>query len=65
MIITNQEKIDLILNKLDNLEKIIQSFIDNADILKNKYSLEDELLNCNAKKSIFLGMLEDLGYFEQ
>ena len=47
--LTNQEKIDIIINKIDNLEKVIQSYIDNAEKLKDKYSLEDKLIICNTK----------------
>lgn len=61
--IANQDKIDLIINKINNLDAVIKSFIDNADALKDKYFLEDEIVNCNAKKHVFIKMLEDLGYF--
>jgi hypothetical protein len=59
--ITDEEKINLIINRLNNMEAIIKSFIDNAESLKDKYVLEDELLICNAKKGILLSTLEDLG----
>ena len=52
--ITNQDKIDIIDNRLDNLEFIINSFIDHAEEFKDKYSLEAELANCNGKKSALL-----------
>ena len=52
--ITNKEKIDIIKNRLDNLEFIINSFIDHAEEFKDKYSLEDELANCNRKKTALL-----------
>ena len=52
--ITNQDKIDIIDNRLVNLEFIINSFIDHAEEFKDKYSLEDELANCNGKKSALL-----------
>ena len=52
--ITNQDKIDIIDNRLENLEFIINSFIDHAEEFKDKYSLEDELANCNGKKSALL-----------
>ncbi len=52
--ITNEEKIDIIKNRLDNLEFIINSFIDHAEEFKDKYSLEDELANCNRKKTALL-----------
>lgn len=52
--ITNAEKIDIIDNRLDNLEFIINSFIDHAEEFKDKYSLEDELVNCNRQKAVLL-----------
>ena len=52
--ITNQDKIDIIDNRLDTLEFIINSFIDHAEKFKDKYSLEDELANCNRKKTSLL-----------
>ena len=52
--ITNQDKIDIIDNRLDTLEFIINSFIDHAEKFKDKYSLEDELANCNGKKLALL-----------
>ena len=52
--ITNAEKIDTIDNRLDTLEFIINSFIDHAEEFKDKYSLEDELANCNRKKMALL-----------
>ena len=52
--ITNADKIDTIDNRLDNLEFIINSFIDHAEEFKDKYSLEDELANCNRKKMALL-----------
>lgn len=52
--ITNEEKIDIIKSRLDNLEFIINSFIDHAEEFKDKYSLEDELANCNRKKTALL-----------
>ena len=52
--ITNKDKIDTIDNRLDTLEFIINSFIDHAEEFKDKYSLEDELSNCNRKKMALL-----------
>ena len=52
--ITNKDKIDIIDNRLDNLEFIMNSFIDHAEEFKDKYSLEDELANCNRKKMALL-----------
>lgn len=52
--ITNAEKIDTINNRLDTLEFIINSFIDHAEEFKDKYSLDQELANCNRKKTALL-----------
>lgn len=51
--ITNQEKIDIINNRLENLDIIINSFIVHAEEFEDKYSLEDELLKCNRKKRFY------------
>jgi hypothetical protein len=58
--ITNEEKMEMVLNKLNNLEALIKSLIDNADICKDKYVLEDELLECNRKKTALLNEKEAL-----
>lgn len=52
--ITNQDKINIIANRLDTLEFIMNSFIDHAEEFKDKYSLENELANCNRKKTALL-----------
>ena len=52
--ITNAEKIDTINNRLDNLEFIINSFIAHAEEFNGKYSLDQELANCNRKKTALL-----------
>ena len=52
--ITNQDRIDIIDNRLDTLEFIINSFIDHAEKFKDKYSLDQELANCNRKKIALL-----------
>jgi hypothetical protein len=59
--ITNDEKIEALINRLDNLELIIKSFIDHAEDFKDKYSLEEELFICNAKKNVLLEELTKLG----
>ena len=55
--ITNEEKIELIINKLNNIQGSIDSYIKYADSLSDKYSLEDVLPECNVIK---LALLEDL-----
>lgn len=52
--ITNEEKINIIENRLLNLEGAINSFIIYAEEFKNKYSLEEELLKCNRRKMALL-----------
>ena len=52
--ITNQDKINIIDNRLDTLEFIMNSYIDHAEEFKDKYSLDQELANCNRKKTALL-----------
>lgn len=59
--ITNQDKIDIINKKIDNLNIIIQSYIDHAEEFKNKYVLEDKLIDCNARKNV---LLEELNFLK-
>jgi hypothetical protein len=58
--ITNEEKIEFLINRLNNLDAIIKSYIDNAEMLKDKYSLEDKLADCNKEKAALLKAMEDL-----
>ena len=58
--ITTEEKIDTVKNRLSNLEFIMNSFIDHAEDFKDKYSLEEELLTCNSRKNALLQELSDL-----
>lgn len=59
--ITNENKIEIIIDKLNTLEFIIKSYIDHAEAFSNKYSLEDVLVDCNAQKEALLQKLEELG----
>jgi hypothetical protein len=59
--ITNEDKVDIIKHRLDTLEFIMNSFIDHAEDFINKYSLEDELAECNLKKNTLLDALEEIG----
>lgn len=52
--LTNEEKISIIINRIDNIDAQIKSFIDNAEICAGKYSVEEEVLACNAKKESLL-----------
>lgn len=59
--ITNGEKIDFLINKLNNLELVKKSYIDHAEEFKDKYSLNEVLSDCEIKKNVLLGQLESLG----
>jgi hypothetical protein len=59
--LTNEEKIEVLVNRLNNIEFAIGSFIDHAEEFKNKYSLEDELSICRYKKNVLLDELTKLG----
>lgn len=59
--INNQDKIDLIVWRLNNIHGNIKSFILHAEEFKEKYSLEEELSICNAKKEALLNELNFLG----
>ena len=50
-----------VIEKLNTLEFIIQSYIDHAEDFSNKYSLEDVLADCDAKKQALLQRLQELG----
>jgi transcription antitermination factor NusA-like protein len=58
--ITNEEKIDIIKHRLDTLEFIMNSFIEHAEEFQDKYSLEDELLECDRRKTALLEEKEAL-----
>ena len=58
---SNDEKIEFLINRLNNIEFTIKSFIEHAEEFKDKYSLEDELSTCNAKKNALLEELTKLG----
>jgi hypothetical protein len=52
--ITNEEKLSIVTSRLGNLESMINSFIAHAEEFNGKYSLEEELANCNIKKMALL-----------
>ena len=60
--ITNQEKIDFLIDRINTIEFMVKSFIDHAEEFKDKYSLEEELLICESKKVALIEMLEELGW---
>ena len=52
--LTNEEKINFIVNRINNINAQIKSFTDNAEICAGKYSVEEEVLACNAKKEALI-----------
>ncbi len=56
--ISHEEKRIFIINRINNIEAQIKSFIDNAEICAGKYSLEEEVLVCNAKKEALIQELD-------
>jgi hypothetical protein len=59
--ITNDEKIELLINRINTINFTIKSLIDHAEEFNDKYSLEDELSICNLKKNVLLEELTKLG----
>ena len=52
--INYEEKVNFIINRISNIDAQIKSFIDNAEICAAKYSVEEEILACNAKKEALI-----------
>ena len=59
--INDEEKISILMDRLNTIEFMMQSFIDHAESFKGKYSLEDELAICESKKAALIETLEGLG----
>lgn len=59
--ISNDEKIEIIIERLNTLDFIEKSFIFHAEEFNNKYFLEEELAICNRKKTVLLQELTNLG----
>jgi len=59
--ITNEEKIKIIINKLNNIQGQIDSYISHAESFQDKYSLDEVLPDCNASKLALLEQLQSLG----
>jgi hypothetical protein len=59
--ISNEDKINLVIDRLKNIEGAIISYIEHADVFQDKYSLDDVLLECNAIKLALIQELESLG----
>lgn len=58
--LTNEEKINFIINRINNIDAQIKSFIDNAEFCAGKYIVEEEVLACNAKKTALIQEMESL-----
>lgn len=56
--ISHEEKKIFIINRIRNIDAQIKSFIDNAEICAGKYSVEEEVLACNAKKEALIQELD-------
>lgn len=59
--INNAEKVEVLIERLNTLDFIIESYIYHAEEFKNKYSLEEVLTDCNAQKEALLQELLELG----
>jgi len=59
--LTNEEKIEIVINRLNNLKAIRESFIQNEEASRGKYVLQDELLSCDIKKQALINELKSLG----
>jgi hypothetical protein len=59
--LNNEEKIQFIINELNNLKVIREGFIKNEPEHLGKYILEDELAICDSRKAFLLSTLEGLG----
>lgn len=58
--LTNQERISLIINRINNIDAQIKSFVDNAELCAGKYLVEEEVSACNAKKTALIQEMESL-----
>ena len=56
--ISHDEKRIFIINRINNIDAQIKSFIDNAEICAGKYSVDEEVLACNAKKEALIQELD-------
>ena len=59
--LTNEEKVQILLNKINNIDSMIESFIKNVEACEGKYVLEDEIAICNIKKEALMAELASLG----
>ena len=59
--LSNEDKIKLIYERLNNIQGNIKSYINHAEQFKDKYSLEHELLICNSQKNALINELKILG----
>jgi hypothetical protein len=58
--LTNEEKINFIINRINNIDAQIKSFTDNAELCAGKYLVEEEILACNSKKAALIQEMESL-----
>ena len=58
--LTNEEKTSLIINRINNIDAHIKSFVDNAELCAGKYLVEEEVLACNDKKKALIKKMESL-----
>lgn len=58
--ITNEEKIKILIDKINTVDFMVESFISHADEFGDKYVLEDELAKCIFKKDFLSQKLESL-----
>lgn len=58
--ITNEEKIKILIDKINTVDFIVESFISHADEFSNKYVLEDELAKYIFKKDFLRQKLESI-----
>jgi hypothetical protein len=56
--ISHEEKRIFIINRINNIDAQIKSFINNAEICAGKYSVDEEVLACNAKKQALIQELD-------
>ena len=59
--INNEEKINILIDRIKTIEFIIESYINHAKEFQNKYSLEEILPDYNATRLALIQKLESLG----
>jgi hypothetical protein len=59
--LSNEEKIQILIDKINNINGDIKLYIERSESLKDKYSLDEVLPPCYFKKSFLLQELEKIG----